>query len=124
VGPRGRKEYTLTSDGLAELQRWLLETTPEPQKNEMLLRVWLLGALTRDQARGYLAWLEQRAVKNLGELEAAEADNDWPEADLPFYGRLVLEYGKRLYAMQREWAAWAAAQIQASPADDGSSAPG
>jgi PadR family transcriptional regulator, regulatory protein AphA len=50
-GPRGRKEYTLTSNGLAELQRWLVETEPEPHRNEMMLRVFLLGALNRDQAR-------------------------------------------------------------------------
>ncbi len=124
-GPRGRKEYTLTSDGLAELRRWLLETEPEPQRNDLMLRIFLLGALTRDQASEYLAWLEQRAVKNLTALEAVEADADWPEWDLQFYGWLVLEYGKRMYAMQREWAAWAATQVQAAAANDrsGASAP-
>src|SRR5690349_10259588 len=39
-GPRGRKQYALTDDGLAELRHWLTET--EPQHNhriEVLLRV-------------------------------------------------------------------------------------
>jgi hypothetical protein len=36
-----------------------------------------------------------------------------------------LEYGKRLQAMNGEWAAWAATQLPAAPADDdsGTSAP-
>jgi PadR family transcriptional regulator AphA len=122
-GPRGRKEYTVTDDGLAELQRWLLETEPEPQKNEAMLRVFLLGALTRDQAREYMAWLAKRATENLSGLEALDGAIDWTDEDhLTFYGRLVLEYGKRLYAMNREWAAWAASQIPPTTAGDDSGA--
>ena len=69
-GPRGRKEYSLTDDGLAELRRWLLETEPEPHRNEPMLRVFLLGALTRDQAREYLTYLEKRAARFTDALEA------------------------------------------------------
>jgi PadR family transcriptional regulator, regulatory protein AphA len=116
-GPRGRKEYTLTGDGLAELQRWLRETEPEVHRNETMLRVFLLGALTRDQAREYLARLTRRAADSLAALEALEASIKWnDEDDLAFYGRLVLEYGKRLQAMNGEWATWAAAQIPAPAA--------
>lgn len=124
-GPRGRKEYRLTADGLAELRRWLLETEPERYRNEPILRVFLLGALTRDQAREYLTYLEQRAAKITGTLEALDTGIDWGEGDLSFYGRLALEYGKRLQAMNGEWAAWAATQIPAAPAEDapGASAP-
>jgi PadR family transcriptional regulator, regulatory protein AphA len=118
-GPRGRKEYTLTDDGLAELQRWLLETKPEPHRNDAMLRVFLLGALTRDQAREYLDWLAQSAAKNLTELETLDATLDWDDEDLSFYGRLVLEYGKRLQAVNREWAAWAASQVPAATVGDG-----
>jgi len=110
-GPRGRKEYTLTGDGLAELQRWLIETRPEPHRNEAMLRVFLLGALTHDQARDYLEWLAKRAEDNRAGLEALEAAIDWNDEDLRFYGRLVLEYGKRLQAVNQEWATWAATQV-------------
>jgi PadR family transcriptional regulator AphA len=117
-GPRGRKEYSLTDDGLAELRRWLLETEPEPHRNEPMLRVFLLGALTRDQAREYLTYLEKRAARFTDALEALDADVDWDNGDLSFYGRLALEYGKRLQAMNGEWAAWAVTQIPGAAAGD------
>jgi PadR family transcriptional regulator, regulatory protein AphA len=115
-GPRGRKEYTITDEGLAELQRWLRETQPEVHRNETMLRVFLLGALTREQARDYLTQLVQRAAESLAALEALDGAIDWTDDDLAFYGRLVLEYGKRLQAMNGEWATWAAAQIPAPTA--------
>lgn len=110
-GPRGRKEYTLTAAGLGELRRWLLETEPEPHRNDALLRVFLLGAVTRDQAKEYLTWVAQRATEELAALETLDAALDWGDDDLSYYGRLALEYGKRLQAMKREWAAWAARQV-------------
>jgi PadR family transcriptional regulator, regulatory protein AphA len=112
-GPRGRKEYALTDAGLAELRRWLLETEPDLHpRSDGLLRVFLLGALTRDQARDYLAWLAARSAEDIAVLEALEADINWDDNDdITRYGRLVLEYGKRLSAMSEDWAKWAADQI-------------
>src|SRR5882757_5747211 len=38
-GPRGRKEYAITDQGLAELRHWLTETEPERvRRSETLLR--------------------------------------------------------------------------------------
>jgi PadR family transcriptional regulator AphA len=111
-GARGRKEYALTDAGLAELRHWLLETEPDLHpRSEGLLRVFLLGALTRDQAREYMAWLAKRSVEDVAALEALEASIDWNDDDLQVYGRLVLEFGKRLSTMSEEWAKWAATQI-------------
>jgi PadR family transcriptional regulator, regulatory protein AphA len=111
-GPRGRKEYALTDAGLAELRRWLLETEPDLHpRSDGLLRVFLLGALSHDQAREYLAWLAARSVEDIAALEALEASIDWDDDDLSRYGSLVLEYGKRLSEMSGEWANWAAGQI-------------
>ena len=71
-GPRGRKEYALTEAGLAELRRWLLETEPDLHpRSDGLLRVFLLGALTHDQARDYLAWLAARSADDVAGLEPA-----------------------------------------------------
>jgi PadR family transcriptional regulator AphA len=111
-GARGRKEYALTDAGLAELRRWLLETEPELHpRSEGLLRVFLLGALTRDQARSYLTWLVRRSAEDIAAFEAIDAAIDWNEEDLSLYGRLVLEYGKRLATMSEEWAEWAVTQV-------------
>jgi PadR family transcriptional regulator, regulatory protein AphA len=112
-GPRGRKEYALTGTGLAELRRWLLETEPDIHpRSEGLLRVFLLGALSHDQAREYLNWLAKRSVADITALEALDSSINWDDDDdLTRYGRLVLEYGKRLSAMSEEWAKWAMTQI-------------
>jgi PadR family transcriptional regulator, regulatory protein AphA len=113
-GPRGRKEYALTDAGLAELRRWLLETEPELHlRRDAILRVFLLGALTRDQAREYLTWLADRAADEATALDQLGASDVWGDDDLSRYGRLVLEFGKRLSEMSNEWASWAATQIPA-----------
>ena len=118
VGPRGRKEYTLTNAGLAELHHWMLETEPERyQRSEALLRVFLLGAITADQAEQYLSWLAARAGEDTAALTAVDASIDWDnEDDLQFHGRLVLEFGKRFWTMSQEWADWAAQQVHARAA--------
>ncbi|HEV3173704.1 MAG TPA: PadR family transcriptional regulator [Actinocrinis sp.] len=119
-GPRGRKEYTLTDAGLEELRRWMLETEPDRYpRSEALLRVFLLGALTRDEARDYLAWLGQKAAEDEVALTAFEDSIDWDhEDDLQLYGHMVVDFGKRLWVMSQEWADWAVAQIPAQAADD------
>jgi PadR family transcriptional regulator, regulatory protein AphA len=111
-GPRGRKEYTLTDAGLAELRRWLLQTKPDLHpRSEALMRVFLLGALSRDEARNYLGWLADRNAEEAAALKTLEDSIEWDDQDLPFHGHLVLEFGKRLRAMTEEWARWAADQI-------------
>jgi PadR family transcriptional regulator, regulatory protein AphA len=113
-GPRGRKEYALTDAGLAELRRWLLETQPDLHlRRDAILRVFLLGALTRDQARQYLTWLADQAADEGSALDKLGATVEWGDDDLSRYGRLVLEFGQRLSAMSSQWARWAASQIPA-----------
>jgi PadR family transcriptional regulator AphA len=113
-GPRGRKEYALTDAGQAELRRWLLETTPEVHpRSEVLLRVFLLGALTRDQAKDYLAWLKDRADEDIAELAVLDDSIQWDDDPLLVYGHLVLEFGKRLSELTREWTEWATEQLSA-----------
>ena len=113
AGPRGRKEYEITDAGRAELKHWLLEVPPlGAPRNDNLLRVYFLGAVAPDQARGYIATMGETARARLARLEALEASIDWGDDDSYVYGRLVLEWGKRFSAMHLEWADWAAAQIK------------
>jgi PadR family transcriptional regulator, regulatory protein AphA len=115
-GSRGRKEYTLTDTGLADLRQWLLQTKPDLHpRSEALMRVFILGALSRDEARNYLNWLADSNAKEAAALTALEDSIDWDDQDLSFHGHLVLEFGKRLRAMTEEWARWAAGQIPSSP---------
>ncbi|MEZ0090612.1 PadR family transcriptional regulator [Streptacidiphilus sp. EB129] len=111
-GPRGRKEYTLTDAGLAELRRWLIEDKPEPRRSSVLLRVFFMGVLTPEQAADYLTKAAEQAAADHAALRQLQDSLDWTaQGPLTANGRLALEYGLRLYAMQEEWAQWAAGQI-------------
>ncbi|MFD0289731.1 PadR family transcriptional regulator [Streptomyces lutosisoli] len=111
-GPRGRKEYALTDEGLAELRHWLTETKPQRNtRSDILLRVFFLGVLTAEQARGYLTELIELSDQGYQGLRRLEESVDWDDDSLSVYGRIALEYGLRFNAMRREWAEWAAGQI-------------
>ena len=111
-GPRGRKEYALTEQGMAELRQWLTETTPQRNtRSEILLRVFFLGVLTPGQAQAYLAELVDMSAQGEESLRRLADSIDWDDDNLSSYGRIVLEYGLRFNAMRREWAEWAAGQI-------------
>ncbi|MGH3376277.1 MAG: PadR family transcriptional regulator [Actinoallomurus sp.] len=112
-GPRGRKQYALTDEGLAELRHWLTET--EPQRNprsEVLLRIFFLGVVDRDQARAYLSDLMRLFGEQAEALRDLERSLDWDNGDLAVYGRIAMEYGLRFNAMRLEWAEWAAEQLE------------
>lgn len=114
-GPRGRKEYGITDQGRAELRRWLSETRPEQQqRNEGLLRVFFLGVLPRQEAVDRLVEQAETAARRRAALLALQDSVDWGDDMLSVNGRLALEYGLRLRAMEEEWARWAAAQIAAT----------
>jgi len=111
-GARGRKQYALTDDGLAELRHWLTETDPvRNHRSEVLLRVFFLGVLSRDQAHDYLAGLVATFTKEDEALRELERSVDWDDGNLSVYGRIALEYGLRFNVMRREWAEWAAEQV-------------
>ncbi|WP_405584254.1 PadR family transcriptional regulator [Streptomyces sp. NBC_01190] len=112
-GPRGRKEYAITDQGVAELRHWLTETEPDRiRRSETLLRVFFLGVLTRVEATVYLGLEADRAAAGHIALEELEAAVEWGDDALSVYGRLALEYGLRLTAMQEEWARWAVERVQ------------
>ncbi|MFF0431763.1 PadR family transcriptional regulator [Streptomyces sp. NPDC004327] len=112
-GPRGRKEYTLTDEGLTELRHWLTETKPQRNtRSDILLRVFFLGVLTPEQARGYLTELQELSEREYENLRRLESSIDWGDDRLSVHGRIALEYGLRFNAMRREWAQWAAGQLR------------
>ncbi|MER6124620.1 PadR family transcriptional regulator [Streptomyces sp. NPDC001795] len=111
-GPRGRKEYALTDEGLAELRHWLTQTKPQRNtRSDVLLRVFFLGVLKPEQARQYLNGLTEMSEQGYEELQRLAETIDWGDDNLSVYGRIALEYGLRFNAMRREWAEWAAGQI-------------
>ena len=114
-GPRGRKEYAPTEQGLAELRRWMLETTPDDhQRSETLLRVFLLGSVDRPQAKEFLLAIRERTLADIAGLDALTAAIDWnwqEDDDLLRYGAIVMEWGRRMMEMTRDWSEWAATRV-------------
>jgi Virulence activator alpha C-term len=98
---------------VAELRRWLTKTRPEqPRRSDTLLRVFFLGLLTPEQRREFLGQQAEQAAAHHAELQRLQESVGWNEpGTLTANGRLALEYGLRLTAMQEEWARWAAKQI-------------
>ncbi|WP_157897638.1 PadR family transcriptional regulator [Mycolicibacterium rutilum] len=106
VGPRGRKEYRITETGRAELRRWVTDPTDDPPfRSPRLLRIFLLGEVSADQAREHLAAMADHADAEVARLQTLrdEITGKDPDDGL-FYGLAALDYGLRLNAMEAEWA--------------------
>jgi DNA-binding PadR family transcriptional regulator len=112
IGARGRKEYRITPAGRTELQRWVTNPEPDPPLREAsLLRVFLLGEVSLDQARQFMAGLAEQADDESEKLEGLRDSIDWTDGDSMFFGRAALEYGLRRYAMEADWARWVIGEI-------------
>lgn len=111
-GPRRRKEYELTPAGDAELREWLrTPPVPPPARNGMLLRVFFLGLLPLDEAVNELAGIEERSRTQYEALGVMKESTDWDGNDFSRHGRVALEWGRRYWSMNQEWARWAQEQI-------------
>ncbi len=122
TGPRGRKEYRATEAGHTALRSWLVDEDPEPRRNPVMLKVFLLTELGPDGADRYLSELADGLRSALDELDRLRADVNW-EPDLQDkLGWIVLEWGRRLCRMQIEWAGWARAEL-AAPGAPGAAEP-
>ncbi|WP_189304245.1 PadR family transcriptional regulator [Streptomyces albospinus] len=116
-GPRGRKEYAITEDGLTELRHWLTDIAPSgPQRHDGLLRVFFLGILTPLEARAYLLTQAESAARAHSTYEQIDEVSEWDDEMISVYGRIALEYGLRMSATQEEWARWAAEEVTSAKA--------
>ncbi|MER6944519.1 PadR family transcriptional regulator [Nonomuraea sp. NPDC000554] len=112
-GPRGRKEYSITDEGLAELRHWVTEVEPtRVMRSDMLLRVFFLHQVDRLKARDYLRRQRELVAQHVERMEGMREYIESGEDNLSVYGRIALEYGLRLGKAQCEWAEWAEEQIR------------
>jgi DNA-binding PadR family transcriptional regulator len=112
IGPRGRKEYRVTDAGRRDLLRWM--TNPQddpPYRSAELLRVFLLGEMTAEQARAYMVSVAEHAEAELARYEQLRDSMNWQDTDTDFYGRAALEFGLRVEAMEADWARWVIKEI-------------
>ena len=113
-GPRGRKVYSVTPEGIDALRRWLRETTPDfGVRCEALLRVFCLWVLPSEEALAYLTSYRTEFVRHRDELAAAIELVDWSATPSHRGARLSIEFGYRYYRELVDWVDWAVAQIAA-----------
>lgn len=112
VGPRGRKEYRITDAGRAEIRRWVTNPQDDPPfRSAALLRVFLLDAIPREQARAHVLAIADHAEAEVKRLKELRDSIDWPQDESLFYSQAALEYGLRSNAMEADWARWLVKQI-------------
>ena len=123
-GPRGRKDYSITGEGRAELEHWITDVEPDRvRRNDAMLRVFFLGAVGPEQAKAYLE-REAAVHEDLERLLATIArDTELDTDDFNRYGHLVIESGQRYAHAQAQWARWAAAQVDHVDTVDASETP-
>jgi DNA-binding PadR family transcriptional regulator len=112
IGPRGRKEYRITQAGRTELQRWVMNPDGDPPfRDASLLRVFLLGEVTPEQARRHMVAVVEHADAEVKRLQALRDSIKWTDGDGLFFGGAALEYGLRANAMEADWARWVIGEI-------------
>ncbi|GGN44457.1 PadR family transcriptional regulator [Streptomyces fuscichromogenes] len=111
-GPRRRKEYRVTDEGLRELRGWLVAPTQQQsRRSELLLKVFFFDLASDDQARAVLAERAELAGAHHQRLAELSTELEQDEGPLTAHGRIALEYGLRWAEMERDWARWAAEQL-------------
>jgi PadR family transcriptional regulator AphA len=111
-GPRGRKIYTITPDGTAELRTWLVEHTPSaPARSEFGLQAFLLPLLEPDEALAVLERMRAYYEARLSELESIRPARHEPEQRSRL-GMFALDLGLRQVRAGVEWAADSIVEIE------------
>lgn len=112
-GARGRKTYAITGDGRDQLRHWLL-TPPAGTggvRNEYVLRLFLLSALDRNEARAMLEHTISHSTEQLEAISKNYADAIADGGPARGHGALAAQYGIRVYQATIDWARWAIDQI-------------
>jgi PadR family transcriptional regulator, regulatory protein AphA len=112
TGPRGRKTYAVTENGVAEVQRWLRETAPDRTvRNESMLRLFMLWLLESTEAIAFFDDEIESHRQRLAGFEQTLADDEdqrrqhgTAKGGPAFCASLALEWGIRY---EREYIAWA-----------------
>jgi DNA-binding PadR family transcriptional regulator len=114
-GPRGRKTYTITEQGLAEVRRWLRETRPARNPiNEAFLRVSFLWLLDDDEIEEYVTREEEfhtRQARQLSQVKEQLLASPNAKRRQVQAMTIFLEAAIRFENAMVEWAEWARTQF-------------
>ncbi len=113
-GPRGRKVYSITPEGIGAIRSWLRETTPDyGVRAESILRLFCLWALPTNEALTLLERDRAEYARQRDELAAQIRSLDWSGNVSQRGARLTIEFGHHYYAGCVDWIDWAKVQIEA-----------
>lgn len=121
TGPRGRKTYAVTDDGIAEVQRWLRDTEPDRTvRNETILRLFMLWLLESPDAIAFfddeIESHRQRLTgfeETLAEDERQRREHGTARGGPSRCATLALEWGIRYEREYIDWATQARDRIRA-----------
>jgi DNA-binding PadR family transcriptional regulator len=123
-GPRGRKVYRTTPQGIEALRAWMRDTPPDYSvRYEALLRIFCVWVLPTEEALADLERDRAEYVRHLDQIEKAIATRDWATDPTTRASRLAIEFGRRFYAALIEWIDWAAEQVRAGTLQPGGPLP-
>ncbi len=114
TGPRRRRVYGISDDGVADLREWLATATLDPGgRNEALLRSVLLGQLDPRSAALALT-TEAERHRERATLHEALRDEAGTKGSPLAPLRLAFDCGARIEHALAEWAQAAAAEVRPS----------
>lgn len=127
-GPRGRKVYSATEAGRAEVVRWLREDDPARElRVEALLQGFFYWMVGTDEAVGLLERETAQHRERLAGYEAIAAlpGVDWAANPELHAQRIMLEAGIRYERGLVEWGEWAKTELRRGerPRAEGSPVP-
>ncbi|GAA2881751.1 helix-turn-helix transcriptional regulator [Streptosporangium fragile] len=116
-GPRGRRPYQITEEGLRTLREWLTTTSADhSQRNETILRSFALWLLPPEDAQAFLREeMEYHRVRLRGMRALKKALDLRRPADRA--ALLGLEAGIRRLEAMTSWAEWAIDTVATWPHD-------
>ncbi|HEY4098407.1 MAG TPA: PadR family transcriptional regulator [Baekduia sp.] len=118
-GPRGRKMYAITDEGLGEVRAWLADTEPDRTvRDEAALRTFFLWLMTPDGAREHVQRELDAAAESVDALKLLAARRR-PATPAERSQRIALEAGLRATQARLAWARWALERLddQTAPGD-------
>jgi DNA-binding PadR family transcriptional regulator len=114
-GSRGSKVYGVTVAGRAELRRWMFSPPGDtPPRNEFVLRLFMLSSLDLPDVRLLVDRMAARSDEQVTGLDHTikEIEDSAPPGKPHGYARFAAEFGRRYYALQRDWAIWVLEELE------------